>query len=147
VAIIIARIGQLILKNKEKLDKVKKLPKPKKRPKKPKEKPKEKPKPKRRKKIPEGDIFKHPKGVPKDWVKKPTKKGDGVQCVDPKNSGTYVRIKKGDLNSSNSGQRYDNVRWQKNGRSFDKNGKEVPQQSQESHIPVEEFEFNPELFR
>jgi outer membrane biosynthesis protein TonB len=57
VAIIIAKIGQLILKNKEKLDKVKKLPKPKKkpkeRPKKPKERPK-KPKEKPTKKPPPG---------------------------------------------------------------------------------------------
>lgn len=55
-------------------------------------------KPPKTKQIPKGKIFQRPKGVPKEWVKKPSKSGEGAKYVDPKNSGTYVRIQKADPN-------------------------------------------------
>ncbi|MEK6745702.1 MAG: minor capsid protein [Pseudomonadota bacterium] len=104
---------------------------------KPSEKPAEKPKP---------DITKRPKGIPKNWETKPTKNGDGVVYTDPKNHGTYIKVQKGNPQSSNPGQRYDNVRVQKDGQSYDVNGNKVPQKSQESHIPIEDFKINEGFF-
>ena len=85
--------------------------------------------------------------MPKEWKRKPTKKGEGVVYEKPGDKSTYVKISKGDPKSTNPGQRYDNVRWQKNGQSLDKNGNPVPRRSEESHIPVEEFKFNPRVFK
>ncbi|MFW0777116.1 MAG: phage minor head protein [Rickettsiales bacterium] len=93
-------------------------------------------------------LFKRPENVPEDWVKRPTKKGDGVIYEQPGSKGaTYIKIQKGNPNSSNPGQRVDNVRWTKDGKSLDKNGNVVPRSSRESHIPFEEFKFRSEFFR
>ena len=65
-----------------------------------------------------------------------------------KDGGTYVKVIKGDPKSTNPGQKVDNVRVQKTEQSFDKDGNKVPQRSQESHIPLEEFEkYDPEKFK
>ena len=93
---------------------------------------------------PKPDIAKRPEGVPKDWVAIPTKSGKGTIYQHPTEKGTYVKVEKGNPNSSQPGQRYDNVRIQKNGKSYDKDGNIVPRRSKESHIPIEEF--NPENF-
>jgi len=58
-----------------------------------------------------------------------------------------VRVQKGRLESTNPGQRYDNVRWKKDGKWLDKDGKEVPKKSEESHIPIEEFKFDKEVYK
>jgi SPP1 gp7 family putative phage head morphogenesis protein len=92
-------------------------------------------------------LFRRPRGVPKDWVREPAKKGEGVKYVHPNDRGTYIKIQKARPNSSNVGQKIDNIRWQKNGKTLDKNGKIVPKQSEESHIPVKDFKFRPELFK
>lgn len=103
--------------------------------------------PKGAKQIPKGKIFKRPKGVPKEWIQKPSKNGEGTKYVDPKNSGTYVRIQKAAPKAQYPHQRIDYVRWQKNGRSLDKNGNIVSKRSAEAHIPVKDFKFKPELFQ
>lgn len=95
---------------------------------------------------PARSIEDRPKNIPKDWVKSSTKK-DGVQYTDPKDPGNYVRIERADPRSSQPGQRYDYVRWQKNGRALDKNGNAVKAKSLESHVPIEDFNFKPELFK
>lgn len=92
-------------------------------------------------------VFKRPDGVPDDWVEKPVKKGQGKVYTHPEENGTYVRTQKGEPASSNPGQRYDNVRWQKNGKSMDVNGNVVKKGSQESHIPIEEFKFDLEKMK
>jgi hypothetical protein len=92
-------------------------------------------------------LFRRPEGVPKDWVREPAKKGEGVKYVHPSNKHSYIRIQKAKPSSSNKGQQVNNVRWQKNGHSLDKYGNVVPAQSLQSHIPVEKFKFKPELFR
>jgi hypothetical protein len=43
--------------------------------------------------------------------------------------------------STQAGQRYDNVRWQKDGKSLDVDGNVVPKNSQEAHVPFEDFKF------
>jgi uncharacterized Zn-binding protein involved in type VI secretion len=95
------------------------------------------------------DIFKRPKGVPDNWVQQSAKKGDGIKYLDPKDNrnGTYVRIQRGNPNSKNFSQREDYAAWQKNGQSIDKHGKPIPRQSAESHIPLKDFKFKPELFK
>ena len=86
--------------------------------------------------------------MPKNWIRIPTKKGEGVIYIKPKTTnGTYVKIQRAEPNSSNAGQRYDNVRWSKNGKSLDVNGNIVPRKSPESHILAKDFKFNSELFK
>lgn len=100
-----------------------------------------------RRRLSDKDLFKRPEGVPEDWVRKPSDKGEGVKFVDPKSkNSTYVRIQRGNPQSPNQGQRTDYVRWQKNGVSLDKNGMAVQKQSFESHIPIENFVFIKDLF-
>ncbi len=107
-------------------------------------KPAEAPKPPAK---PKPDISKRPEGVPKDWKATPTKNGDGVVYTNPKDPGTYVKVQKGNPSSSQPGQRYDNVRVQKSGQSYDVNGNKVPQKSEEAHIPLEDFKFPEGLFK
>jgi hypothetical protein len=94
-------------------------------------------------------VFKKPEGIPDDWVVTRTENGTGVQYTSPgdKSRGTYVKIEKGKPNNSMPGQKYDNVRWQKNGQSLDVNGNSVQRKSLESHIPLKDFKFNPEIFK
>ena len=100
------------------------------------------------KKIFRDPVKQRPKGVPKDWVKKPSKKGTGTVYEKPGSKGTtYVKVQKGNPNNTQPGQQVDNVRWVKDGKSLDKNGNQVLINSQESHIPLDEFEFNKELFK
>lgn len=81
-------------------------------------------------------------------IRKPTRKGDGVIYEKPGSNGhTYVKISTGDPQNTQPGQRYNNVRWQKDGRSLNVDGKVVNKQSQESHIPVEDFRFKLEIFK
>jgi uncharacterized Zn-binding protein involved in type VI secretion len=94
------------------------------------------------------DIFKRPKGVPDNWAKTPANKGEGVKYLDPKNNRSYVRIQSGKPNSPYASQRNDYVSWMKDGRALDKNG--IPLKtgkSAESHIPLKDFKFKPELFK
>ena len=130
--LVIKESAKIIAKHKDKLKKVLERVK----------KPTPKPKPKTPK-----DIFKRPKDVPEEWQKASSRKGDGIKYIDPKSGGsTYIRISRGKPDSTNAGQRIDYVRWQRNGKSLDKNGNVVPKNSQEAHIPLEDFKFKPELF-
>jgi len=65
----------------------------------------------------------------------------------PKENGTYVKVQKARPESSLPGQKYDNVRWQKDGQSFDVNGNPVKQRSLESHIPIKDFKFSLEKMK
>lgn len=105
-----------------------------------------KPKPSAPAKPAPGDIFKRPKDVPENWRQAPSKRGEGVKFTDPKNAGNEVRIQKGKPNSSWENQRQDYVRWQRNGRWLDKNGKPSDDPA-ETHIPFDQFNFKPELFK
>ena len=124
----IVDIIRRLMKTSDKLSK--KLPKKPKKPKKP------------------IDIFKRPKGVPKEWRKRATRKNDGVIYEKPGTKGaTSIKIQKAKPESSNPGQRVDNVRWTRDGQSLDKNGNSVPKHSKESHIPFDDFQFKPEIFK
>ncbi len=99
--------------------------------------------------IKEARLFRRPQGVPKDWVRTKTKDGRGFVYTKPNTKGTtYVKIQKGNPNSTQAGQRVDNVRWQRNGQSLDKNGNAIStQKSLEAHIPVKDFIFNGGSFK
>jgi hypothetical protein len=59
---------------------------------------------------------------------------------------TQVRLMKAKPNSPRKGQQVDYVRWEIDRKSMDKYGNFVKAASEESHIPLDEFEFKPELF-
>ncbi len=58
-----------------------------------------------------------------------------------------MKVQRAEPKSSNPGQQYDNVRWQKNGQSLDVDGNPIKINSQESHIPIERFKFNVEKMK
>jgi len=93
-----------------------------------------------------GDIFKRPKDVPENWRQAPGDKEAGVKFVDPKNTGNDIRVQKGKPNSIWKNQRRDYVRWKRNGKWLDKNGKPSDDPA-ETHIPFDQFIFKPELFK
>ncbi len=111
---------------------------------KPSEKPTEKP---AVEKPTEKPTFERPNGVPKDWVQKPSDKGEGTKYVDPKNIHNEVRIQKGKPEVSNPSQQQDYIKWKLDGQWLDKNGNPVSGSSPESHIPVEQFKFDLEIFK
>lgn len=90
-----------------------------------------------------------PKGVSKDWVKNRTADGRGYIYKDLKSKGaTYVKVSKGDSTRTQPGQQVDNIRIQKDGKSFDKYGNVVPRKSEESHIPLKDFDkYDPRKFK
>jgi len=96
---------------------------------------------------PKPSLTERPANVPKDWKQAPTKDGEGVIFTHPTNKGTYVKVEKGNPNASQPGQRYDNVRVQKDGASYDANGNVVPRKSEESHIPLKDFKLDEGFFK
>jgi hypothetical protein len=96
---------------------------------------------------PKPDIFKRPDGVPEDWLQTPSNKGEGVRYRDPRNLHNEVRIQRGEPDVSNPLQQRDYVKWKRNGQWMDKDGNIVSGESPASHIPIEDFNFNPRIFR
>jgi hypothetical protein len=92
-------------------------------------------------------IFPRPKGIPKDWIQKPTSGNNGTRYIKPgSNDETQVRIMKAKPQSPRRSQQVDYVRWEIDKKAMDKDGNFVKAASEESHIPLDEFEFKPELF-
>ncbi len=87
-----------------------------------------------------------PKNVPKDWKQSPSRNEKGVRYRDPKNPHNEVRVQKGDPGSKYKNSRKPYARWKKNGQWLDENGKPSAD-PEKTHIPVEDFEFNPEVFK
>ncbi|MFH0899593.1 MAG: hypothetical protein V2A73_03065, partial [Pseudomonadota bacterium] len=80
-----------------------------------------------------------PKGVPSDWVAKPSKTGGGTRFVDPANPHNSVRVMPGDHQSPFPNSQRPYVRHLKDGQSLDVNGNVVPKNTPEAHIPLEDF--------
>jgi hypothetical protein len=80
-----------------------------------------------------------PKGVPADWVAKPSKTGGGTRFVDPANPHNSVRVMPGDPKSPFPNSQKPYVRHLKDGQSLDVNGNVVPKNTPEAHIPLEDF--------
>lgn len=85
-------------------------------------------------------------GVPKDWIKKPSKTGGGVRYVDPRNQHNSIRIMPGDPNSRFPNSRRPYVRLQRDGRALDINRSFVEARSEAAHIPLEKFKFDAKVF-
>jgi RHS repeat-associated protein len=90
----------------------------------------------------EGSVV--PKGI--NWKTTPTRGQGGVRYFDPKNSGNAVRVMPGNPRSPYPNSRSPYVRWQKNGQALDVNGNIVPKNTSDAHIPLDKFQFKPELF-
>ena len=102
-----------------------------------------------RPKKPSVNINKRPKGVPDDWVKRPSRDGNGYKWVKPGTKGsTDVRIQKGDPNSQYPNSREPYIRWKKDGKWLDKNGNPLPNKKDpRGHIPIDEFDFKGDIFK
>jgi RHS repeat-associated protein len=85
---------------------------------------------------PQKSSGKRPDGVPEHWTEQPSKKGGGTVYVNPKNPHERVRVMPGNPNSPNPAQQQPYMKRQKNGRFFDREGREVPGDSPDAHIPI-----------
>ena len=86
------------------------------------------------------ETFPKPKGIPKDFKIKLSKKPGGMKYINPNNPNEYIRIMPGKPHSPNVCQQkpYVNLRG-KEGLSRDKFGKIVANNAPEAHIPLDEF--------
>ncbi len=82
------------------------------------------------------------KQLPSNWTMKTSKKGNGTKFTDPKNpGGNNVRVQGGNPKSPNPAQQNPYVKQTKNGKTVDVNGKQVPSNSTEAHIPKKDFKY------
>jgi len=88
-----------------------------------------------------------PDGIPDGWRIRPTKGEGGTWYYDPANKGNAVRVMQGDPSSPFPNSQTPYVRWQRNGQALDVNGNVVPKNTPDAHIPLQDFKFNPDLFR
>jgi hypothetical protein len=89
-----------------------------------------------------------PEGIPENWRIVGTKSPGGVRYYDPSNPGNSVRVMQGNPNSPYPTSRSPYVRWQQNGQPLDVFGNKLPSANDPAaHIPLEDFNFMPELFR
>lgn len=86
-----------------------------------------------------------PAGIPDDWVTNLAKNGKGIKYTDPNNEGNEVRVMQGRAGSQFPVSRQPYVRWMKQGQWLDSAGN-ISTNRAETHIPIEDFEFIPELF-
>ncbi len=83
--------------------------------------------------------FSRPKGIPENYRIKLSEKPGGMKYVHPTDEGTYIRIMPGKVHSPFPLQREPYVNQRKHGRSIDKHGNIVPNDSPEAHIPLHEY--------
>jgi hypothetical protein len=89
-----------------------------------------------------------PEGIPEGWRIRSTHGEGGVWYYDPTNKGNAVRVMPGDPTSPFPNSQSPYVRWQRNGQPLDVNGNVVPTKySPDAHIPLNDFRFNPDLFK
>jgi RHS repeat-associated protein len=88
-----------------------------------------------------------PEGVPDAWRIRPTRGEGGVRYYDPQNPGNAVRVMPGNANSPYPNSQAPYVRWQRNGQALDRGGNAVPNKAPEPHIPLQQFRFDPWLFK
>ncbi|MFA5820836.1 MAG: RHS repeat-associated core domain-containing protein [Candidatus Gracilibacteria bacterium] len=83
------------------------------------------------------------KQIPSYWGEgEAAKKEGGWIWTDPQNSYNEIRYSPGQPDSKQPGQQVDNVKNRVNGQYKDANGNTAPKQSQESHIPVDQFKYS-----
>lgn len=85
--------------------------------------------------------FPRPQGVPSNWKASISDNGGGVRYISQKNTQFEVRIMPGNPNSPNPAQRGPYVKHRTDKGYFDKHGQLVKKNSFESHIPLDEYNF------
>ena len=91
-----------------------------------------------------------PAGIPETWRITPADGPGAVRFYDPAvpYKVNQVRVYPGNPSSPYSNSQVPYVRWQLNGQPLDVNGNVLPtKMSPDAHIPLNDFKFNPELFR
>jgi hypothetical protein len=83
-----------------------------------------------------------PPGVPGNWVRSADGSG-GYKWTNPNSTRDYVRVVPAKPNSPHATDRVPTCRRQKDGSFFDKDGNKVPRKSDGSHIPLNDFWFQP----
>lgn len=83
--------------------------------------------------------FARPKGIPESYRIKLSEKPGGIKYVHPTDEGTYIRIMPGKAHSPFPLQREPYVNHRIHGKSIDKHGNIVPNDSPGAHIPLHEF--------
>ena len=84
-----------------------------------------------------------PNGVPDNYVKSPTKKGDGDKYTNPDDPHDNVRDMPGNPQSPNPAQQNPYVKQMRDGKAINKQGDRVEPNSSDAHIPRDEFMFHP----
>jgi hypothetical protein len=78
--------------------------------------------------------------IPKNWIKKPNRKGVGHRWIDPKNPNNSVRIDKGNPKSTSVSQRVDHIVVNSNGQVLGRNGLPIrgtiKSDAVNAHIPL-----------
>ena len=78
--------------------------------------------------------------APEGWISKPSKKGGGIVFKDPGNPHNLIRQMPGNPNSPNILQQYPYVKFMKEGKFYDANGKVLPNGNVPgAHIPLNQF--------
>lgn len=85
--------------------------------------------------------FPRPAGIPEDYKIKISNTGAGIKYVDPKDTGTSIRVMPGKPHSPFQHQQKPYAVQMKNGKTLDKSGKIVESDIPEAHVPLEEFVF------
>lgn len=84
-----------------------------------------------------------PEGIPPNWLEKPTRKGGGMEYINPENPNDRVRVMPGNPNSPHLSQQQPYVKDQTWGRFVDKEGKPIegedPGHSPKAHIPYPDY--------
>ncbi len=83
--------------------------------------------------------FPKPKGIPESFRVQLSDKGVGMKYVHPTNTHTYIRVMPGKSHSRYPHQRNPYINHRINGKSVDKFGNKVPNDSPAAHIPINEF--------
>jgi tetratricopeptide (TPR) repeat protein len=83
--------------------------------------------------------FPRPKGIPDDYIVTLSDRGAGMKYVDPKNSGTSIRVMPGKPHSPLPHQQKPYIIQMEHGKTLDKFGNVVPRDVPEAHIPIDEF--------
>lgn len=90
-----------------------------------------------------------PEDVPMGWTVQPTKRGGGVQYVNPANSNQNVRVMQGNPNSPHPNSQAPYVRQQNTGGTYlrqDGTPSPLPKgglHDGDAHIPLDQFIFRP----
>ena len=88
-----------------------------------------------------------PEGIFSEWRVKPSTGEGGTLYYNPQNRGDSVRVMPGQPMSKYGNSQTPYVRWQSNGQALDVNANPVSKYSQDAHIPLQLFVFDPGVFK